>query len=242
MRSLSEVDMRIPLPLLLASVILLLPLATVAEGATGCCEGRGTAGVESARAEFTRRVHAYVDLHRLLVAPLGPEEMCSDPEQLDRQSVALATAIRQARSAAQPGDIFTERVVVFLRRTIAAATRADDVLAPVEDLDEDGQPIVVQLEVNGEFPWNVAGMTPPGLLRALPAIPDEVEYRFVARDLVLLDVRADLIVDVLEDALPAQIGDGPAPHDHAAPGDTSEHPPGALQPCDVHPEMPACWM
>jgi hypothetical protein len=34
--------------------------------------------------------------------------------------------------------------------------------------------------------------------------PRELEYRFVHRDLVLWDVRADLIVDVLRDAIPVE--------------------------------------
>jgi hypothetical protein len=42
----------------------------------------------------------------------------------------------------------------------------------------------------------------PALLAVLPALPEELEYRFIGRDLVLVDVHADLIVDVLKDALP----------------------------------------
>lgn len=43
----------------------------------------------------------------------------------------------------------------------------------------------------------------PTLLRALPALPAELEYRFAHRDLVLIDVHASLVVDILEDALPS---------------------------------------
>ena len=43
----------------------------------------------------------------------------------------------------------------------------------------------------------------PALRAVLPALPDELRYRFVDRDLVLLDVHADLVVDILRDALPA---------------------------------------
>jgi hypothetical protein len=34
-------------------------------------------------------------------------------------------------------------------------------------------------------------------------LPAELEYRFVGRDLVLVDSHAGLVVDVLPDALPA---------------------------------------
>lgn len=43
---------------------------------------------------------------------------------------------------------------------------------------------------------------PPKLLLALPLLPEELEYLFVNRDLVLWDWHADLIIDVLPNAIP----------------------------------------
>ena len=42
----------------------------------------------------------------------------------------------------------------------------------------------------------------PGFLWTLPALPEELQYRFVGRDLILLDVHANLVVDILRDAIP----------------------------------------
>ena len=42
----------------------------------------------------------------------------------------------------------------------------------------------------------------PHLLAVLPPLPTELQYRFVNRDLVLWDVRANLIVDYMKGALP----------------------------------------
>jgi hypothetical protein len=36
---------------------------------------------------------------------------------------------------------------------------------------------------------------PGTILAALPALPDDVEYRFLGRHLILLDVRAGVILD-----------------------------------------------
>jgi hypothetical protein len=36
---------------------------------------------------------------------------------------------------------------------------------------------------------------PGNILAALPALPDDVEYRFLGRHLILLDIRADVILD-----------------------------------------------
>ena len=43
---------------------------------------------------------------------------------------------------------------------------------------------------------------PPSLLMALPQLPRELDYRIVGRDLVLHDVNADLVVDIIPNALP----------------------------------------
>jgi hypothetical protein len=40
------------------------------------------------------------------------------------------------------------------------------------------------------------------LLSALPALPAGIQYRLIDRDLLLWDVDANLIIDVLPDALP----------------------------------------
>jgi hypothetical protein len=39
------------------------------------------------------------------------------------------------------------------------------------------------------------------MIEALPPLPDELQYRIVGRDLVLVDVHANLVVDILREAL-----------------------------------------
>jgi hypothetical protein len=56
--------------------------------------------------------------------------------------------------------------------------------------------------VNEAFPAGVAVLRPPKLVGALPPLPAELEYRVVGRDLALVDLRANLVVDVLRRALP----------------------------------------
>jgi hypothetical protein len=41
------------------------------------------------------------------------------------------------------------------------------------------------------------------VLNVLPALPPELQYRFLFRDLALIDVHANLIVDILPEALAA---------------------------------------
>ena len=44
---------------------------------------------------------------------------------------------------------------------------------------------------------------PPSLLLNLPKLPKELEYRFVGRELILRDIAANLIVDVIPEVTTA---------------------------------------
>ena len=57
-------------------------------------------------------------------------------------------------------------------------------------------------QVNARIPVGRNTRPWPALLPELPALPPELEYRVVGSALVLVDVHADLVLDVLKDALP----------------------------------------
>ena len=173
--------------------------------------------------EFLDRVADYVEIRREVAAGMGGPVFCSDPEELTRQAAQLGAAIREARPLAREGAIFTPRVAAFFRARIAHAVRAAAIdVATSGGLDEG-----VARDVYAVLPWGAGRRVWPVLVDALPALPQELEYRFVGGDLVLLDVDANLVVDVLPDALPA---------DAQVPAIRLD---GA---CDVHPQLQACWM
>ena len=61
----------------------------------------------------------------------------------------------------------------------------------------------LKVDVNGIYPTTIPLATfPPALLRKLPDLPPELEYRIVGRSLILRDVKANLIVDILRDVVP----------------------------------------
>ena len=52
------------------------------------------------------------------------------------------------------------------------------------------------------LPWAARWTSWAAIEETLPPLPLELTYGFVGRDLVLLDVDADMVVDILELALP----------------------------------------
>ena len=61
----------------------------------------------------------------------------------------------------------------------------------------------MKIDINTVYPTTLPLITfPAGLLRKLPDLPPELEYRIVGRSLLLRDVKANLIVDVLRDVVP----------------------------------------
>jgi hypothetical protein len=155
-------------------------------------------------AQFHCAVREYVGLHRMLEIPLPTQTLTSDPEEIRRATDALATAIRAARAGAKQGDVFTKQGGLMIRARVHAALdrHAYDatVLLHAMQADTEGPP--PPLAVNRPFPWHAGNAMWPLMLQELPALPEELEFRFVGRDLVLLDVHANLIVDILPAVLP----------------------------------------
>ena len=137
-----------------------------------------------------------------LFEPLPDESLCL-PEDTLAEVNALAEVPREARPAPREGDIFGPDVAHLFRRRLAAALPAHPHkrtnLRAKKDREESvARPVVV----NEPLLWGNSNAMSPALARALPPLPEELAYRLVGRDLVLIDVEADLVVDVIRAALP----------------------------------------
>lgn len=180
--------------------LLLLPIVELPSPTRDCLieRQRYHAVDDLATAHFHTAVSQYAALHRRLDRTMSPIWISSDPELRQMAADALASAIRTARAHARQGEIFTPGVAAMFRYQIEKTLWENDEgpAYPVWE-DEPGPALVV----NGRIPWGVASTRRP-FPWALPRLPEELEYRLVTSTLVLLDVRADLIVDILPDALP----------------------------------------
>jgi hypothetical protein len=185
-----------------------------------------TVTVTPGMVQFVARVHDYVETHRRLAAAID-QPLCSDPEELARRADALAAVIRDARPRAREGDIFTLAAAdVFRARIAAVAARYGIDVAALAARNDEGEEL--ELHVLGTSPWPTDRTAWIPIVGELPELPAELEYRFVGPHLVLVDVGANMVVDILRDALPRE----------AIP--TSSGPRQTF--CHVHPELDACWM
>lgn len=153
---------------------------------------------------FLRAAEDYAFMHRQVERRLPAMEVNANPETILKAIDAMAAAVRVARPDARQGDLFNPAVEAAIRVRIARALRThgftpDDVLAA--GLAGGVDPGAVTLRVNGRFPWAVGTAMFPSVMEALPPLPPELVYRIVGRDLILIDVHASLIVDILPFAL-----------------------------------------
>jgi hypothetical protein len=154
------------------------------------------------REVFLKRVDQYVALHRDLERLLPPETITSNLDELLAPRVALARELRRARAWAREGNIFTPGVAVYMRVLITETIRREGI-TELQDVIDPELAVHMTALVNADYP---AGRSTPAipcaLLAALPPLPPELRYSFVERDLILWDLHAALIVDVVRNALP----------------------------------------
>jgi hypothetical protein len=156
---------------------------------------------DTSRREFLNRVEAYVQLHRTIEKSLPALEPTSDIARVLERRQALTEGIRKARNRSTPGEIFIPPVRNYFRELIRKALAAhppEEARALLEEV-----PRAVRVRVNQEYPESAPlGTIPPELLAELPPLPEELEYRFLGRALILRDAGANLVVDFIESAVP----------------------------------------
>ena len=147
--------------------------------------------------DFTVRVLAYSDLRQQLAGRLKPVTQTADVRQLRRERHSLARAIRGARLGSVQGEFFTAATTAQLQLVL---TRIMDPTMCAAIMDEN--PGAFAHKIDGAYPDGKTLSTMPGLLLArLPGLPDDIQFRFIGRHLILYDVRANTIIDQMPNAI-----------------------------------------
>jgi hypothetical protein len=148
------------------------------------------------------RIKDYVELHRRIEATLPRLPDNATPNQIDRNQRLFERKMREARSTAKPGDIFTPEarpVILRLLAAVFAGPQGRALRASIMDENPQGLTHVV----NERYPDTVPLSTiPPEVLQTMPKLTEDLEYRFVGDDLILLDTHAHIVADFIQDALP----------------------------------------
>jgi len=126
----------------------------------------------------------------------------SSPQAIENNQRMLAHKIQEAREHEPQGNIFTPPIAAEFKRLIAETMKGPDAVTIRQSLAR-GEPVKLNLEANHEYPKGIPlQTTPPSLLRNLPKLPEGYEYRVVNHSLLLLDVGANLIVDLIPNVIP----------------------------------------
>ena len=141
--------------------------------------------------DFNTRVSSYFELRSELERGLPPRRVTDDPAEIRRATRALARRIRAARAEAKQGDFFTPTISTEFKKALLIEMNPPTWASIMDD-----NPGEVSVQINGCYPEGKPFSTvPPNVLAALPTLPDDIQYRFLGRHLILYDTRANLILD-----------------------------------------------
>jgi hypothetical protein len=159
--------------------------------------------------EFSDRVQKYVQLHKSVEATVPKLKATNEPELIAVHQEILARKIKAARAHAKGGDIFTSAAKGDFLKAMSSEFQGPQ--APhAKATIKQGAPLKkVHMHVNEIYPESMPYTSvPPTMLQKIPKLPDELAYRVVSSDLVLLDVKANLVVDYLPGVIPVEATNG----------------------------------
>ncbi len=151
---------------------------------------------------FEKQVKGYVELRNKARESAPKLSKDSTPEQIEAYRTALELSLRNARPNAKRGEFFRPDTANFIRRTLKIEFQGKDRQELREKIFETETQGVV-LRVNYPYAQNAEQSEMPAtLLTKLPQIPKELRYRFVGRNMLLVDRETNLIIDFMPEALP----------------------------------------
>lgn len=155
-----------------------------------------------ALADFQVRLKDYVALHQKLENTLPPLPKQAAPDNVAQHRKQLAGLIVTARPKAAVGDLFTPDIRAVIRRVLSRSLGGPNAKVLKSSIMDENPPGLA-LKVNMLYPEDRPLATmPPEVLKDLPKLPEELEYRFVGDDLIALDTHAHIIVDFIAGAMP----------------------------------------
>jgi hypothetical protein len=154
-------------------------------------------------AAFSERVKAYVELRKTVISGVPKLSDQATPIEIDQHQRELLTRMSKARAGAKQGELFTPDMQVVVRTLMKRLFATTESRTQLRQSVMDENPTNLRVAVNSRYPDAVPLSTmPPEVLKNLPRLPEELEFRFVGATLILLDPQAHMVVDFVPNALP----------------------------------------
>lgn len=152
--------------------------------------------------DFEKKAKEYSKLRERIEGRLQKLPSEATAEQIEKHKLTFQKAVQTAHKNAKQGDIFIPSAADLIRRIIKNEFKGKDRLElrkTVLEADTQGVPV----KINFVYPdYKEQIEMPPTLLLSLPQLPKQLRYRFVGRNLLLVDRENGLIIDYLTNALP----------------------------------------
>jgi hypothetical protein len=154
-------------------------------------------------ADFSKRIDDYVALHKRLANAVGELDSTKSQMEIAAREKGLGEAIRRARAQAKRGDLFTPEAAAVFRQLIRADfKRHPRATRPETDDRREAESADFRPVINQTYPSTEPLETfSAELLRQLPLLPKEVEYRMVGRSLILRDTEGNVILDFIPEVI-----------------------------------------
>jgi hypothetical protein len=158
---------------------------------------------EQVAPDFENRIKEYVALRAKVDNDAPRRSETKDVAKIREAQSTLAALLRNARATAKQGDLFGPGITEKVREILKSEVQGPDGAKARASMED--EKAVVELKVNGDYPaTQPLASVPPLVLQALPPLPkdQDLQYRLVGKHLILLDTRANLILDYVFNALP----------------------------------------
>ena len=180
------------IPLLLIALVALFSTGAVAQE------------IKNPTAEaFEKRVKDYVKLREGIEEKMPKLSKEAKPEEIEVHKKPLQESVRAARTGAKQGDMFTPDAAAMIRGIIKEEFKGKDRVELRKTVLVEAENKGTPLRVNYPYPEVKEQLEmPPTLLLKLPPLPKQIRYRFVGRNMLLVDRENGLILDYMTDAVP----------------------------------------
>ena len=153
--------------------------------------------------DFEERVKEYVKLRERLEEQMPKLSKEAKPVEIDKHKKEFQEKVRLARKNSKQGEMFTPETADLIRAIIKDEFKGKERVELRKTVLLDAETKAVPIRVNYPYPDTQEQIeTPATLLLQLPQLPKQMRYRFVRRNLLLVDRENGLIIDYVNDAIP----------------------------------------